>query len=131
MPESIVETWARRGRKESLVIEMYKEIRAQVMEIIKTFQKLGGNHPRDKYSELVRMSTIPIVSIGVIRVCTQIEFDNRVIPMDCEYHRKGRKSKSYLSELERSIDEFWDVDSTDPEDEDSEDDEAPPIEGRI
>ena len=168
MPESIVETWSRRGRKECLVVEMYKEIRAQVMEIIKNFHKLGGTDKRNRYSELVRMSTIPIVSIGVIRVSTPIDFDDRVIPMHCEYHRKGtlgwpnivicnncfsvvlvdffffferfvclfilgRSNKSCLNNLERAIDECWDIDSTDPEDNelDSEEDIEIPIEGRM
>ena len=44
---------------------------------------------------------------------------------------KGRKNKSYFSDLERNIDEYWDVDSTDPDDEDSEEDIEVPIEGRL
>ena len=73
-----------------LFCSSWYKIRVQVIEIIRQFHKLGGTHPRDKYSELVRMSTIPILSVGVIRVSTQIEFDDRIIPMHCEYHRKGK-----------------------------------------
>jgi hypothetical protein len=127
----IVETWARRGRKECLAREMYRGIRQQVLEVIQQFHQVGGNKKRDRYSELTRMSKIPILSIGVIRIRTQIEFDDRIIPMHCEYHRKGRKAKSHLNELESFIDEYWDADSTDAEGEDSEDDAPPPIEGRI
>ena len=131
-PNGIVETWARRGRKESLVVEMYKEVRAQVMELIKEFHKLGGTNKRDRYSETTRMSTIPIISLGVIRIRTPIDFDDRVIPMHSEYHRKGKRTKSSMHDLEGYIDQFWDMDSTDPEDEeDDEEDAAPPIEGRL
>ena len=130
-PNGIIETWARRGRKESLVVETYKEVRAQVMEIIKKFHKLGGTNKRDRYSEMTRMSTIPIISLGVIRISTPIEFDDRVIPMHSEYHRKGKRNKSSMHDLEGYIDQYWDMDSTDPEDEDSGDDVEPPIEGRM
>ena len=36
-----------------------------------------------------------------------------------------------MHDLEGYIDQYWDMDSTDPEDEDSGDDVEPPIEGRM
>ena len=113
------------------VLELYNSIRVQILEIIHTFHTMGSSKKRDQYSESNRMSNISIVSVGVVRIRTQIEFDDRIIPMHCEYHRKGRKTKSHLNELEHYIDEYWDKDSTDLEEEDSEDDAPPPIAGRI
>ena len=53
----------------------------------------------------------------MIRIKTAPDFDDRVIPMHCEYFRRGRTPRLMMRDLEAYVDKFWDQDSTDEDDE--------------
>lgn len=57
---------------------------------------------------------------GVIRIKTAPDFDDRVIPMHCEFYRRGRTTRHIMRDLESYVDKFWDEDSTDEDDADIE-----------
>ena len=61
---------------------------------------------------------VPVLALGVIRVKTPGDFDDRVLLMHCEWFAPRRRGRNCMQELEQFVDEFWDADSTDEDEDD-------------
>ena len=120
--EALVNVWSRGGKSESLALAMYLKARDRVRCLIEELHARAtpkGERRGDLLSkseqENMRLA-VPVLALGVIRVKTPGDFDDRVILMHCEWFAPRRRGRNCMQELEQFVDEFWDADSTDDED---------------
>lgn len=119
----IVDTWVRNSKTESLSIATYNAIRGRVQKVIAEFHRKDDvrrdGSAMNKWDKQARdRLAVPIVAVGVIRIKTAPDFDDRIIPMHCELYRSGRTPRHVMRDLEACVDKFWDQDSTDDDEAD-------------